>query len=98
MRLQLEALLAEKSRLANENANLVRENQCLHQLVEYHQITSQDLSASYEEAIKGMCLDFSYPLEEELSDEDEIDTRKHSGHDKSGISTSLDKSFAEEQQ
>lgn len=98
MRLQLEALLAEKSRLANENANLVRENQCLHQLVEYHQITSQDLSASYEEAIKGMCLDFSSPLEEELSDEDELDTRKHSGHDTSGISTSLDKSFAEEQQ
>ncbi|KAG2697109.1 hypothetical protein I3760_07G090700 [Carya illinoinensis] len=61
VRLQLEALLAEKSRLANENANLVRENQCLHQLVEYHQITSQDLSASYEQFIQGMCLDFSSP-------------------------------------
>ncbi|XVF21778.1 hypothetical protein REPUB_Repub12eG0119400 [Reevesia pubescens] len=43
VRLQLETLLAEKSRLANENANLVRENQCLHQLVEYHQMTSHDL-------------------------------------------------------
>ncbi|KAK9206690.1 hypothetical protein WN943_016969 [Citrus x changshan-huyou] len=61
VRLQLEALLAEKSRLANENASLVRENQCLHQLVEYHQLTSQDLSASYEEFIQGMCLDFSSP-------------------------------------
>ncbi|KAJ7972797.1 Heat-inducible transcription repressor [Quillaja saponaria] len=61
VRLQLEALLAEKSRLANENSNLIRENQCLHQLVEYHQLTSQDLSASYEQVIQGMCLDFSSP-------------------------------------
>lgn len=61
VRLQMEALLAEKSRLANENANLTRENQCLHQLVEYHQLTSQDLSLSYEEVIQGMCLDFSSP-------------------------------------
>lgn len=57
----MEALLAEKSRLANENANLTRENRCLHQLVEYHQLTSQDLSASYENLIRGMCLDFSSP-------------------------------------
>ncbi|KAG4916089.1 hypothetical protein JHK87_053646 [Glycine soja] len=62
VRLQLEALLAEKSRLANENANLVRENQCLHQLVEYHQLASQDLSdESYEHALQGMYLDFSSP-------------------------------------
>ncbi|XP_022963492.1 uncharacterized protein LOC111463807 isoform X4 [Cucurbita moschata] len=60
VRLQMEALLAEKSRLANENANLTRENQCLYQLAEYHQLTSQDLSLSYDEAI-GMCLDFSSP-------------------------------------
>lgn len=59
MRLQLEALLAEKSRLANENANLTRENQCLNQLVEYHQLTSQEISATYEQVIQGMCLDFS---------------------------------------
>lgn len=71
VRLQLEALLAEKSRLATENANLVRENQCLNQLVEYHQLTSQDLSASYE-FIQGMCLDFSSPpppIREEPNDE-----------------------------
>ncbi|XP_062144682.1 uncharacterized protein LOC133852032 isoform X2 [Alnus glutinosa] len=71
VRLQLEALLAEKSRLANENANLVRENQCLNQLVEYHQLTSQDLSASYE-FLQGMCLDFSSPpppIREEPNDE-----------------------------
>ncbi|KAE9621948.1 hypothetical protein Lalb_Chr01g0020161 [Lupinus albus] len=61
VRLQLEALLAEKSRLANENTNLVRENQCLNQLVEYHQLASQDLSESYEHVIEGMCLDFLSP-------------------------------------
>lgn len=75
VRLQLEALLAEKSRLANENANLVRENQCLHQLVEYHQLASQDLSdESYDEhAIQGMYLDFSSPpptIPEETRDGD----------------------------
>ncbi|KAE8009718.1 hypothetical protein FH972_006140 [Carpinus fangiana] len=75
VRLQLEALLTEKSRLANENANLVRENQCLNQLVEYHQLTSQDLSASFE-YIQGMCLDFSSPpppiREDEEDAEDEV--------------------------
>lgn len=77
MRLQLEALLAEKSRLANENANLIRENQCLHQLVEYHQLTSQDLSASYEQVIQGLCLDFSSPpppIPEEATDKDHEDS------------------------
>ncbi|KAG0450514.1 hypothetical protein HPP92_026882 [Vanilla planifolia] len=59
VRLQLEALLSEKSRLANENANLIRENQCLHQLVEYHQLTAQDISFSDEDVIHGLRLDFS---------------------------------------
>ncbi|KAI3838987.1 hypothetical protein MKX03_009702 [Papaver bracteatum] len=50
VRLELEDLLAEKSRLATENANLVRENQCLHHLVEYHQLTfsSEDMDQTYE--------------------------------------------------
>ncbi|RZC48104.1 hypothetical protein C5167_041041 [Papaver somniferum] len=63
VRLQLEALLAEKSRLATENANLVRENQCLHQLVEYHQLTcsSEDIDQTYEQVVRGMCLDFDSP-------------------------------------
>ncbi|KAL0712142.1 hypothetical protein Bca4012_019120 [Brassica carinata] len=64
VRLQLEVLLTEKARLANENANLVRENQCLHQMVEYHQITSEDLSASYEQVVQGLRLDFSSPFAE----------------------------------
>lgn len=80
VRLQLEALLGEKARLASENANLMRENQCLHQLVEYHQHTSQDLSESYEQVIQGMCLDFSSPPRsisgEETRDEDGDDDDK----------------------
>ncbi|KAK8478976.1 hypothetical protein V6N13_068441 [Hibiscus sabdariffa] len=98
VRLQLEALLAEKSRLANENANLVRENQCLHQLVEYHQMTSQDLSASYEEVLRGMCLDFSSPIaeEEEINGGDDADKRV-TRTEILGLSTSLDDYFDEEQ-
>ncbi|KAE8721394.1 Detected protein of unknown function [Hibiscus syriacus] len=94
VRLQLEALLAEKSRLANENANLVRENQCLQQLVEYHQMTSQDLSASYEQVLRGSCLDFSSPIaeEDEILDAD----KRVTPNDILGLSTSLDECFDEE--
>ena len=71
MRLQLEALLAEKSRLAQDNANLARENQSLIQLVEYHQLTSQeDLAASYEDVMEGMRLDFSSQIDEEEEEEE----------------------------
>ncbi|OEL38376.1 hypothetical protein BAE44_0000607 [Dichanthelium oligosanthes] len=70
VRLQLEALLAEKSRLAQENASLTRENQSLMQLVEYHQLTSQDLDESYEDVMQGMRLDFSSPLGK-ISDDEE---------------------------
>jgi hypothetical protein len=46
VRLQLETLLAEKQRLQQENANYARENQFLHEVVEYHQIefNEDDLS------------------------------------------------------
>ncbi|XP_058197872.1 uncharacterized protein LOC131313535 [Rhododendron vialii] len=100
VRLQLEALLAEKSRLANENANLTRENQCLHQIVEYHQLlTSQDLSESYsEDLIRGLCLDFSSPPppipEEEYRDgnehEDGNQVTRTPQTDRFGWCTSLD--------
>ncbi|KAH9318596.1 hypothetical protein KI387_020365, partial [Taxus chinensis] len=60
VRLQLEALLAEKGRLAQENANYARENEYLHQLVEYHQLTltlHEDMTAMP----PAMSLDFSPP-------------------------------------
>ncbi|KZV39583.1 hypothetical protein F511_02046 [Dorcoceras hygrometricum] len=96
VRLQLEALLAEKSRLANENANLTRENQCLHQLVEYHQLTSQDLSASYENVCRGMCLDFSSPAETDEADRYQNTPPKTPDAEFLGYSKSLNESFDDE--
>ncbi|XP_050366085.1 uncharacterized protein LOC126784652 [Argentina anserina] len=102
VRLQLEALLAEKSRLANENANLVRENQCLHQLVEYHQLTSQDMSASsYEQVIQGLCLDFSsppppIPEEEAAYDEESVESENGATiprNDLFGLHSSFDEQY-----
>ncbi|KAK4742525.1 hypothetical protein SAY87_000526 [Trapa incisa] len=43
IRLQLEALLAEKARLAHENETYARENRFLREIVEYHQLTMQDV-------------------------------------------------------
>nr|XP_043636380.1 uncharacterized protein LOC122607470 [Erigeron canadensis] len=43
IRLQLESLLAEKARLANENSIYARENRFLREIVEYHQLTMQDV-------------------------------------------------------
>ncbi|CAL0308962.1 unnamed protein product [Lupinus luteus] len=43
IRLQLETLLAEKARLAHENSVYARENCFLKEVVEYHQLTMQDV-------------------------------------------------------
>ncbi|KAL3649222.1 hypothetical protein CASFOL_005625 [Castilleja foliolosa] len=43
VRLQLETLLTEKSRLAQENSVYASENRFLREIVEYHQLTMQDL-------------------------------------------------------
>ncbi|KAJ0878484.1 hypothetical protein HanRHA438_Chr10g0440321 [Helianthus annuus] len=43
IRIQLESLLAEKARLANENSVYARENRFLREIVEYHQLTMQDV-------------------------------------------------------
>ncbi|KAG1338916.1 hypothetical protein COCNU_04G012220 [Cocos nucifera] len=43
IRLQLETLLAEKARLAHENSTYARENRFLREIVEYHQLTMQDV-------------------------------------------------------
>jgi len=45
VRLQLETLLKEKSRLQQENAQYSRENQFLHEVVEYHQVALNRLSS-----------------------------------------------------
>ncbi|KAI3932403.1 hypothetical protein MKX01_009633 [Papaver californicum] len=99
VRLQLEALLAEKSRLATENANLVRENQCLHQLVEYHQLTcsSEDIDQTYEQVVRGMCLDFSSPSSDnDESNSSEIEAPSTPRSDIVGFSTCLDQCFEDE--
>uniref|UniRef100_A0A151UIJ7 Uncharacterized protein n=1 Tax=Cajanus cajan TaxID=3821 RepID=A0A151UIJ7_CAJCA len=43
IRLQLETLLAEKGRLASENEVYARENRFLREIVDYHQLTTQDV-------------------------------------------------------
>ncbi|PKU85427.1 uncharacterized protein LOC110102178 isoform X1 [Dendrobium catenatum] len=43
IRLQLETLLAEKARLAQENSIYTRENRFLREIVEYHNLTMQDV-------------------------------------------------------
>ncbi|KAF2297581.1 hypothetical protein GH714_042374 [Hevea brasiliensis] len=43
IRLQLETLLSEKARLAHENSIYARENRFLREVVEYHQLTMQDV-------------------------------------------------------
>ncbi|KAH0458328.1 hypothetical protein IEQ34_013643 [Dendrobium chrysotoxum] len=43
IRLQLETLLAEKGRLAQENSLYARENRFLREIVEYHNLTMQDV-------------------------------------------------------
>ncbi|KAH7295396.1 hypothetical protein KP509_27G044700 [Ceratopteris richardii] len=44
VRLQLETLLAEKARLMQENATFARENQFLHEVVQYHQLKLRELA------------------------------------------------------
>ena len=39
----METLLAEKARLASENETYSRENRFLREIVEYHQLTMQDV-------------------------------------------------------
>ncbi|MBA0828302.1 hypothetical protein Goarm_012993, partial [Gossypium armourianum] len=43
IRVQLESLLAEKARLAHENSVYARENRFLREIVEYHQLSMQDV-------------------------------------------------------
>ncbi|XWS09537.1 hypothetical protein CRYUN_Cryun40dG0093200 [Craigia yunnanensis] len=63
IRLQLETLLAEKARLAHENSIYARENRFLREIVEYHQLTMQDvvyLDEGAEEVTEVYPINFPY--------------------------------------
>ena len=53
IRQQLETLLAEKARLANENTVYARENRFLRELVEFHQLNMQDVVDLDDEDMAG---------------------------------------------
>ncbi|KAL1816928.1 hypothetical protein DCAR_0521340 [Daucus carota subsp. sativus] len=59
IRVQLETLLSEKARLVHENSAFARENHHLREIVEYHQLTMQDLEYLDEEIDE---VTESYPL------------------------------------
>ncbi|KAJ7565650.1 hypothetical protein O6H91_02G069100 [Diphasiastrum complanatum] len=61
VRLQLETLLTEKGRLAQENATYARENQFLHEVIEYHQLTTQDVTL-LDESIEEVAEKVAEPL------------------------------------
>ncbi|GJN13947.1 hypothetical protein PR202_gb00709 [Eleusine coracana subsp. coracana] len=49
IRVQLETLLAEKSRLAQEDSTYARENRFLCEIVEFHQFTAHDVNSDMED-------------------------------------------------
>lgn len=51
VRLQLEALLTEKARLAQENSAYARENQFLHEVVQYHQLKLRNIALPDDESL-----------------------------------------------
>ncbi|KAI5063320.1 hypothetical protein GOP47_0021867 [Adiantum capillus-veneris] len=66
VRLQLEALLAEKARLVQENAAYARENQFLHEVVQYHQLRLRSIGFPDE----SLMLDDEGPLDASAVDMD----------------------------
>ncbi|XP_020268652.1 uncharacterized protein LOC109844056 isoform X2 [Asparagus officinalis] len=66
IRLQLETLLAEKGRLAHENSVYARENRFLREIVEYHQLTMQDV-VYVDEGIEEVTEVFSNSADQILS-------------------------------
>ncbi|CAM0954957.1 unnamed protein product [Alopecurus aequalis] len=67
IRQQLETLLAEKARLANENTVYARENRFLREIVELHQLNMQDGVSLQDDIIE------EEDEEEEYEDEDDTD-------------------------
>ncbi|XP_020574217.1 uncharacterized protein LOC110020448 isoform X2 [Phalaenopsis equestris] len=74
VRVELEAHLAEKSRLAKENGNLVRENRFLHELVEYYQLIFENSTTPlYEEEIGGAPLEVSSTEQKAVGESDDVE-------------------------
>lgn len=65
IRHQLETLLEEKARLARENSVYASENRFLHEIIEYHQLTMQDVVSLDDEGIEEMTE--VYPISQIMS-------------------------------
>ncbi|KAL4587236.1 hypothetical protein LXL04_000104 [Taraxacum kok-saghyz] len=60
IRIQLEVLLAEKGRLAHDNSVYARENRHLREIIEYHQLSMQDL-VYWDDVTQDVQIDLSTP-------------------------------------
>ncbi|MCO5564890.1 hypothetical protein L7F22_018558 [Adiantum nelumboides] len=77
VRIQLETLLAEKARLAQENAYFARENQFLREMIEYHRLTMQSGGTVLDESMLKVTensLDHNFDEADELPRETIIST------------------------
>lgn len=81
IRVQLETLLAEKSRLAQENSMYARENRFLREIVDFHQFTTHDVAplddGDMEDSIPGEDSNHTYsedmfPVVEAYLDREEL--------------------------
>ncbi|XP_077239239.1 uncharacterized protein LOC143880279 [Tasmannia lanceolata] len=73
IRLQLETLLAEKARLAHENSIFARENRFLREIVEYHQLTMQDV-VYLDEGIEEVTEVGPIPITQQIADSRPVPT------------------------
>ncbi|KAI5084655.1 hypothetical protein GOP47_0001017 [Adiantum capillus-veneris] len=69
VRIQLETLLAEKARLAQENAYFSRENQFLREMIEYHRLTMHNGGTVLEESMLEVT---EKPLDHNFDEADEL--------------------------
>jgi len=88
IRQQLETLLAEKARLANENTLYARENRFLREIVEYHQLNMQDVVNLDEDDIEEEDEDDVDEEEEEEEEEKEAE-QQYQGRGSSSLPSQL---------
>ncbi|XP_057743828.1 uncharacterized protein LOC130961823 [Arachis stenosperma] len=108
IRLQLETLLAEKARLANENETCCRENRFLREIVEYHQLSMQDVVSLDDDDEEGMDeVTELYPIDtngmlsifrgpQEKKEEQDHEDKKVSKDDHNEVSPSISASVDEQ--